>query len=202
MPDDKTMVTGTQQFSTRTLLYCAVFAGLQTLLYLALSPMTALLASIFPPGYAVAAGAYSCGMFAARLFIGRNGTATLTAAITGVLIATVSPIGLVALIPMVIAGATFDVVLLWGRRRPPRRVMWTPVPAALCSGIALFLVSLPAFSTDHLTLGVLTATLLGRAAGQVGAALLSTVIIAALSRAGVRAVQPLRGAPEGGTRAP
>lgn len=175
------------RFSTRTLLYCAVFAGVQALIYLAVSPMAATLATIFPPAYAAAAAAYSVMVFAARLFIDRHGTATVTAAITGILIAAVSPLGLVVLIPLTAAAAVFDLVLFWTRRAHRHRVLRSLVPAALMSAVTLFVISLPAFSPGHLTPVLLAATLLGRAIGQIGAALLAKAIIASLSRAGVHA---------------
>ncbi len=175
------------RFSTRTLLYCAVFAGVQALFYLTVSPIALTLATLFPPAYAVAAGAYSCMLFAARLFIGRTGSASLTAAITGILIAAVSPIGLIVLVILVVPGITFDLVLLVaGRGRKRHRFLQELLPAALISALILFAVSLPAFSADHLTPAFLAATLLGRALGQVAAALIATALVTALSRAGVR----------------
>lgn len=185
--DSKPKSTVQHRFSTRTLLHCAVFAGVQAVLYLAVSPMAAPLATVFPPAYAAAAAAYSVMVFAARLFIDRHGTATVTAAITGILIAAVSPLGLIFLIPLVASAAVFDLVLFWTRRALRHRVLRSLVPAALMSAVTLFVISLPAFSPGHLTAGLLAATLLGRAIGQVGAALLAKAIVASLSRAGVRA---------------
>lgn len=188
MPDDSTPKAITQpRFSTRSLLHCAVFAGVQAILYLALSPIATTLATVFPPAYALAAGAYSVMVFAARLFIGRHGTATVTALITGVLIAAVSPIGLIILAPLVASGAAFDLVLFWTRRVRRHRVLRTLVPAVLLSAVTLFAISLPALSPGHLTAWVLAATLLGRAIGQVAAVLLASATVAALTRAGVHA---------------
>lgn len=186
------------RFSTRTLLYCAVFAGIQALTYLALSPATATLATLFPPAYAVAAGAYSAVLFAARLFIDRHGTATLTAALTGFLVAAVSPIGLIVLVPLLISAATFDLVLYWRRRTPRHRFIRTLLPGAMFSAVALFLVSLPAFSPGHLTPTILGVTLLGRVVGQIIAVLLATAVVTALARAGVR---PPSRTPEAGSSA-
>lgn len=194
MPDGLTPVTITQQkFSTRTLLHCAVFAGLQAVLYIAVSPFIASLATIFPPAYAVAAGAYSLMVFAARLFINRHGTAALTAAFTGVLIAAISPIGLIVVVPLVASGAALDLVLFWTRRANRHRVLRSVLPAALSSAVTLFVISLPAFSSGHLAPWVLAATLLGRAVGQVSAVLLATSVVAALSRSGIRAAGASRG---------
>lgn len=175
-------------FSTRNLLYCAVFAALQALLYLAVSPLVLTLASAFPPAYALAAGVYSVMLFTARLFIGRDGAATLTSAITGALIAAVSPVGLLVFVVLVTSAGVFDLVLYIAGRRssrsPSRRV--TLVAAAL-SAVALFLVSLPVFSAAHLTVGFLTATLACRVLGQLAAVALARGIVASLIRAGVRA---------------
>lgn len=190
-------MTSQQRFSTRALLHCAVFGAVQAALYLAVAPVAATLATVFPPAYALAAAAYSVMVFAARLFIGRHGTATVTAVITGSLIAAVSPLGLVILVPFVASAAVFDLVLFWTRGARRHRVLRTLVPAALASAITLFAMSLVAFSPGHLTAGVLAATLLGRAAGQVVAVLLANAIVRALSRAGVHApvTPPKRGTP-------
>lgn len=177
------------RFTTRTLLYCAVFAGLQALLYLALSPGAVALATVFPPAYALLAGAYSSLTFAARLFIGITGSATLTSALAGALVAAASPVGLIVLIPFMISGLTFDVVLRIGSRgtngdRPLAAVLL----AALISAILLFAVSLPVFSADDLAAEVLAMTFLGRLLGQVAAALIARAIVTALARAGVRPI--------------
>lgn len=180
-------------FSTRSLLYCAVFAALQALVYLAVSPFALTLASAFPPAYALVAGAYSVMLFTARLFIGRDGAATLTAAVTGALVSAVSPVGFLVFVVLMTAAAVFDLVLYIAGRRssriPSRR---TILLAATLSAVALFLVSLPVFSAAHLTLGFRTATLAGRVIAQVAAVLLAHGIVASLIRAGVRATGDLR----------
>lgn len=174
-------------FSTRNLLYCAVFAALQTLVYLVVSPFALTFASALPPAYALVAGAYSVMLFTARLFIGRDGAATLTAAVTGALVSAVSPVGFLVFVVLMTTAAVFDLVLYIAGRRssriPSRR---TILLAATLSAIALFLVSLPVFSAAHLTVGSLTATLVGRVVAQVAAVALALGIVASLTRAGVR----------------
>lgn len=172
--------------TTRVLLTCAVFAAVQVLLYVTIAPFTAALAAIFPPAYAVLAGTYSVMTFAARLFVGQHGAATLTAMLTGVLVAVASPIGFFVLVPLTVAAAAFDLVLLvLGSRRRLSSSMLRVV-AAVFSAIALFAVSLPVLSAEHLVFGMLAFTLVGRIVGQLAAVLCAVGVVGLLIRAGVR----------------
>lgn len=176
--------------TTRVLLQCAVFAAVQVLLYLSVVPFTGALAAAFPPAYAVLAGVNSVMVFSARLFTGRWGAATLTALITGLLVAAVSPIGLLLLVSLTIAAAAFDLTLLvfgaTGARRRSASSVVSVIIAGAVSAFALFVVSLPVFSVEHLTAGMLAATFVGRVAGQLAAAYCAVVLVRVLSRAGVR----------------
>lgn len=175
-----------QRLTTRVLLTCAVFAAVQVLLYFAVAPFTATLAAVFPPAYAVLAGLHSLMPFTARRFTGQHGTATLTAMLTGLLVAAVSPIGFLVLVPLTVAAAAFDLayLVLGSRRRLSPAVL--SVVAAISSAIALFAVSLPVFSAEHLIVGLLAATLIGRIGGQLAAALCATGLVGLLVRAGLR----------------
>ena len=173
-----------RRLPTRALLVSAAFAALQTLVFFAVVPVTTMLAATAPPAYALVAGIHSLMPFLARLVTGVPGTATITAAITGLLTAAVSPIGPLAAVPMVTAAVMFDAVMPWRSRRsrPSRsRVLL----AASAAGLALFGVSLPVFSSEHLVAPILIATLVCRIVGEAVAAAVALAITAMLSRAGV-----------------
>lgn len=173
-----------RRLQTRELLLCAALAAVQVLVFALLSPVMAALAPASPPLYALAAGVHSILPFLARLLTGTPGTATLTGLFTGLLASVFTPIGPLVLVPMVVAGLAFDLTLPWHRRLRPS--MWRLALAAVTAGAALFLVSLPVFSAEHLTLPVLSATLAGRVAGEVAAAACAVGLQLALARRGVR----------------
>jgi hypothetical protein len=153
-------------------------------------PFTGALAAILPPAYAVLAGVHSILLFAARLYTGQSGAATITAMITGLLIAAASPIGLLVIVPLAVAGASFDVALSALGLVATRKRSISPVVSALIAGavsaLALFAVSLPVFSAEHLAAGMLMLTLIGRVIGQIAAAYAAVVLLRMLARAGVR----------------
>ena len=169
---------------TRALLVSAAFAALQTLLFFAIVPVTTMLAATAPPAYALVAGIHSLMPFLARLATGVPGTATITAVITGMLTAAVSPIGPLAAVPMVTAAVVFDAVMPW-RTRGSRAPRWRVLLAASAAGMALFAVSLPVFSSEHLVAPILIATLVCRILGEAAAAAIALAFTAMLSRAGV-----------------
>lgn len=173
-----------RRLHTRELLTCAALAAVQVLAFALLSPLMAALAPASPPLYALAAGIHSVMPFLARLLTATPGTATLTGLFTGLLATAFTPIGPLVIAPMVVAGLAFDLVLPW--RRGPQPPLWRMALAAATAGAALFLVSLPVFSAEHLTVPVLAATLLGRVAGEVGAAACAVALRLALGRRGVR----------------
>ncbi|WP_136707100.1 hypothetical protein [Agromyces sp. H66] len=172
---------------TRVLLVCAAFAVVQVLLNASLIPFAAGLAAASPPGYAVLAGLYSLMPFTARRFTDVGGAATLTALFSGLLVAAFSPIGVLMLVPLLFSAATFDGVLWLGRSRSGSTPdsAWVFIAAA-ASAASLFLVSLPVFSTEHLTPVFLGLTALGRLAGQLAAAAVALGLVRQLARAGVR----------------
>ena len=169
---------------TRALLVSAAFAALQTLVFFAVVPVTTMLAATAPPAYALVAGIHSLMPFLARLVTGVPGTATITAAITGLLTAALSPIGPLAAVPMVTAAVVFDAAMPW-RKRGSRPSQWRVVGAASAAGIALFGVSLPVFSSEHLVAPVLIATLVCRVVGEAVAAAIALAFTTMLARAGV-----------------
>lgn len=182
---------------TRALLVSAAFAALQALLFFAVVPITTMLAATAPPAYALVAGIHSLMPFLARLVTGVPGTATITAAITGLLTAAVSPIGPLAAVPMVTAAVVFDAAVPW-RTRGSRPSRWRVVLAASAAGIALFGVSLPVFSSEHLVAPTVVATLVCRIVGEAAVAAVALAIAAMLSRAGVvRSVTPSHGVKDG-----
>jgi hypothetical protein len=175
---------GRRRLPTRVLLIAAAFAALQALVFFAVVPVTTALAAAAPPAYAVVAGIHSVLPFLVRLVTGVPGGATITAGITGLLTAALSPIGFLAAIPLLTAGAVFDAAMPWraGGGPLPR---WRVLTAALVAGLALFAVSLPVFSSEHLVPIVLAATLAGRLAGETLAALAAMGLALLLARAGL-----------------
>jgi hypothetical protein len=165
------------------LMVCAALAAVQAVISLAVSPMTPAIATTAPPVYAVVAGVHSIMPFLARSLTGRPWTATITAAITGVLVWPFSVIGPLFLVVSMTAGAAYDLVLLRSGVPGWKRLMSAPA----LSGAVLFLVSLPAFSPEHLTPGTLITTLVGRIVGQLIAVAVARAIAAGLVKSGVRA---------------
>jgi hypothetical protein len=172
-----------RRLPTRELLISGAFAAIQSVLFALVVPVTAVLAPSAPPLYALVAAIYSLLPFLARVVTGLPGTATITAGLAGLLSSAVSPIGVLSAVPMLVAGAVFDAVLLRARSPLP---WWRLVLGAAAAGIALFFVSLPVFSAEHLTPVLLTATLLSRVIGEVAVALLARAVAGLLVRAGVR----------------
>jgi hypothetical protein len=169
---------------TRAILISAALAALQTLVFFAVVPLTTALAATVPPAYAAVAGIHSLMPFTARLVTGVPGTAAITALITGVLTAAFSPIGLLAAVPMLTAGIVFDAVMPWRDRHAPVP-LWRVLLAAVVAGVALFFVSLPVFSSEHLVAPVLVATVVCRMLGEAAAAFVAFALTRALARGGL-----------------
>nr|WP_201470352.1 ECF transporter S component [Microbacterium hydrocarbonoxydans] len=149
---------------TSALLISAAFAAVQALIFVMVVPITSLLAVSSPPAYALVAAVHTAMPLLARVVTRVPGMATFTAAVTGLLTSVVSPIGPIAVVPMVCAALALDLVLPLHRGRTPSagRI----VLAAAVAGVVLFLVALPVFSPEHLTPPVLMATLGARLAGE------------------------------------
>jgi hypothetical protein len=168
---------------TSALLIAVAFGAVQALLFAMVVPLTTVLAVSSPPAYALVAAVHTAMPLLARVVTRTPGMATLAAFVTGVLISAIAPIGLLALVPMLCAAVTLDLVLPLRRGTAPRsaRILL----AAAAAGVVLFLVALPVFSPDHLVPGVLLATLAARIVGElaVGAAVIG--IRRLLMRSGV-----------------
>ncbi|MDP3952578.1 hypothetical protein [Microbacterium sp.] len=168
--------------STRTLLICAALAALQTLIYVVVAPMTPVLAAAMPPLYALVAGVHSFMPFLARLLTRTLWTATITAAVAGVLVWPFSAIGPLVLVTFLAGSAAFDVALLRSGQLSGHRLIF----AAGIAGAVLFVISLPVFSPQHLTVAILAGALLGRMLGEIGALIFATVLVRALRAAGIQ----------------
>ena len=176
----------TRTLSTRSLLIIAAFGALGALLLIVVAPVTALLAAVFPPAYAVAAGMHSILPFLARRLVGFTWTTTIDFALVGILAIGFTPLGVLIVIPLVLTGVGFDLtLLLLLRRRGPLR-LWHQLLAALVTAVLLFLVSLPVFSPHDLTPLLLLLTLAGRVVGQLAAAGIAWAIGGRVLRAGIR----------------
>ncbi|WP_348788768.1 hypothetical protein [Leifsonia sp. NPDC080035] len=189
-----------QRTATRTLLLIAAFAAIGAVLMAVVAPFTSVLAAAAPPAYALVAGGHSLLPFLARRLLGVRWAATAVGAFVGVLSVGSTPLGILIVVPLVVSGAAFDgTLLVLGRWRggEVRGRFGEAVfaVAALVSAVALFLVSIPVMSPEHLAPVVLTLTLAGRAGGQLGASALSAVVARRVLRAGI-----LR-APSGSTHA-
>lgn len=168
---------------TSALLVGAAFGAIQALVFLAVVPVTSVLAAASPPAYALVAAVHTALPFLARVITRVPGIAALAAFVTGVLTVAVSPIGLLGVVPLVLGGVVLDLALPLRRDVPvsSSRILL----AAAVTGVALFLVALPVFSPEHLVPPVLVATLLCRIAGELVVAGLVIAVRRLLRRAGV-----------------
>lgn len=158
-----------RRLSTRALLIIAAFAALGALLLILIAPVTGLLAALFPPAYALAAGIHSVLPLLARRLVGFPWTTTIAFALVGILGIGFTALGVLIVIPLVLTGAGFDVTLLLLTRRGQPR-LWHSLVGALVTAVLLFMVSLPVFSPRDLTASILLLTLAGRVVGQLAAA--------------------------------
>jgi hypothetical protein len=165
---------------TRALLISAAFASVQAIIYLALVPVLSAAAAAMPPVYALLAGVTTVAPLLTRVVTRVPGTALITAAITSALVVAVSPLGLLSAVPFLTAGLVFDLIARRGAVSTVRIFV-----GAAAVAVALFLISIPVFSAEHLTFGILAATLFGRLGGEGAAALLVSVTVRTLRRAGV-----------------
>ncbi|MFJ2503688.1 ECF transporter S component [Microbacterium sp. NPDC087592] len=161
----------------------AAFGAVQSLLFVAIVPVTTVLAVSSPPAYALVASIHCLMPFLARVITRTPGMATFAAFVTGLLTSAVSPIGPLAAVPMMVAGLAFDLSLPLRRDRPvsaPRILL-----AGVIVGVVLFFVALPVFSPDHLVPPVLLATLAARIVGELAIASVVIALRRLLTRAGV-----------------
>jgi hypothetical protein len=175
-----------RSLSTRVLLTCAALAAVHVLLHLATVGILTVLAPLSPPLYGLAAGLHSIMPFLARRLTAVPGTAIITAGVASAFISATSPSGAILVIPLLLAGASIDLVV-WRSDRDgsTRRSEARFLLAAVTAGLALFAISLFVFSPEHLTPLLVTGTLACRILGELGAAIVSQVIARALRRAGV-----------------
>lgn len=173
-----------RRLSTRVLLICGALAAVHLLLHFATLPALTALAPISPPIYGLIAGVHSLMPFLARRLTGVPGSAVLTSAIAALFVVVTNGAGLIAAVPVVLAGTVIDLVV-WRSSGSGRRSQIRYLLAAVVAGAALFAVSLAVFSPEHLTPVLLFATLGTRVLGEVIAAVLSGLLASALMRAGV-----------------
>ena len=173
-----------QRATTRTLLLLAAFGAIGAVLLTVVAPLTSALAAVAPPLYALVAGVHSVLPFLARRLLGVRWAATGVGAFVGILSVASTPLGVLILVPLVVSGAAFDGTLLLLARRG-RTGEAAAAIAAGASALALFLVSLPVMSPEHLLPAVLAATLAGRLGGQLAAWAMSAVLARRVVRAGI-----------------
>ncbi|WP_309127030.1 hypothetical protein [Microbacterium sp.] len=170
---------------TRRHLQIAAFAAVQALPIIALSPVTPHIAAWSPPVYAAVAGLQTLFVFAARRMVGLRWAASLTAVITAVLVGPFNAVGWLIAVPLVVAGASFDLMLrLLSRSTSPSAVQHVLTGAVV--GTALFGISLPVMSAEHLMPGLLLATWAARIVASAAGSWLAARIVSGLARAGVR----------------
>lgn len=170
--------------STRVLLICAALAAIHLLLHTMTVPALTALAPLSPPAYGLVAGVHSFSPFLARRITDTPGTASLTSAFAALFVAVTTPAGVVAVIPLLIAGGTVDCCVRGGRgtsKIVERRYVF----AALLAAVLLFAVGLIVFSPEHLTPHIMIGALLGRVAGELLVVFGTRVLARALNRAGV-----------------
>jgi len=172
--------------STRVLLVCGALAAIQVGVYVGLSPLLVSLPALSPPLYAVVAGVHSTMIFLTPRVTGARWSATITALLAGLIIAAMSPIGLLVALMILIPGVLTDLALLIPGSSSARAREVRYLAAALAVAVVLFAVSLPAFSAEHLTAGILVGAAAGRVVGETLAYLLARALAGGLARAGVR----------------
>lgn len=168
---------------TSALLVSAALGAIQALVFLAVVPVTGVLAAASPPAYALVAAVHTALPLLARVITRTPGMATLTAFVAGVLTVAVSPIGPLGLVPLLLGGLALDLAL--PLRRDAAVSSARLLVAAAVAGVALFLVALPVFSPEHLVPAVLGATLVARVAGMLAVAGVVIAVRRLLARAGV-----------------
>ena len=170
---------------TRASLQIAAFAAVQALVIIGLAPLTPHIAAWFPPAYALVACAQTLFIFTARRFTGIRGGATLAAALTALVCGPFTAIGWLLAVPLLAAGAVFDVVMAFSEKRGWGTVR-DSIVAGVVVGAVLFVVSLPVMSLDKLGPLVVVATLLARVIASWAGAFLSARLVRRLERVGVR----------------
>lgn len=158
----------TKRVPTSALLVSAAFGAVQSLIFVMIVPITSVLAVSSPPAYALVAAVHTAMPLLARVVTRTPGMATFAAFVTGVLTAAISPIGPLAIVPMLCAAVTLDLVLPW--RRGTRASAPRILVAAGAAAVVLFFVALPVFSPEHLVAPVLIATLAARIGGELAVA--------------------------------
>jgi hypothetical protein len=173
--------------STRVLLICAALAAVQVGIFIVLSPVLVSLPALSPPLYAVVAGVHSVMIFLAPRITGARWAASVTAAVAGLVIAAMSPIGLFVALLILIPGVLTDVALSLPASSGRRAATETRyIAGALAAAIVLFAISLPAFSAEHLTGAILFGAAAGRVLGEGLAYVCARALAASLARAGIR----------------
>lgn len=184
MTTGPTATPGPGASSTRAYLQVAAFAALQALIIIALAPFTRHIAAWFPPAYAMVAFLQTLLIFAARRFTGIRWGATLAAGITALVCGPFTAIGWLLAVPLLAAAVLFDLVMGLAERRD-----WgdarDSVVVALVVGTALFLVSLPVMSVEHLGPAIVILTLIARIVATWTGAFLSARLVRRLERVGV-----------------
>lgn len=165
------------------LLTCAALAVVHVLLHLSTLPLLTALAAVAPPAYALIAGVHSLMPFLARRITGAPGAAIVTSGIAALLVSATSPSGIIAAIPVLLAGCVIDLTLWRTGRSGAAEVRY--LAAGTVTAVTLFAVSLAVFSQAHLTPVIIIGALIGRVCGEVIAVVLSRLLAGALARAGV-----------------
>lgn len=176
-------------YPTRVLLICGALAAMHVLLHLATVGLLTVLAPLSPPLYGLAASVHGLMPFLARRLTRTPGTATITAGVSGVMVAALSPSGVIVLVPLLLTGLVIDLAV-WradrdgidGKGAESRYFV-----AAVVLGAVLFGVSLSVFSPEHLTPALVLGTLATRVVGEVVVAAASGALARGLRRAGVGA---------------
>jgi hypothetical protein len=179
-----TTAPGPGASTTRAYLQIAAFAAIQAVIIIALAPFTRHIAAWFPPAYALVAFAQTLLIFTARRFTGIRWGATLAAGVTALVCGPFTAIGWLLAVPLLAAGALFDLVMRVAERRG-----WMPWRDSLVVGgvvgTALFLVSLPVMSPEHLGPVLVALTLVARIVATWAGAFLSARLVRRLERVGV-----------------
>ncbi|MGN7967005.1 hypothetical protein ACTJKK_13095 [Microbacterium sp. 22179] len=178
--------SGRRASATRPLLQIAAFSAVQAVVIIVLAPFTPHVAAWFPPAYALVAFLQTLLIFAARRFTGIRWGATLAAGVTALVCGPFTAIGWLLAVPLLAAAVLFDLVVGLAERRS-WRTQRDSIVVALVVGTALFLVSLPVMSVEHLGPVIVILTLFARIVATWVGAFLSARLVHRLERLGVSA---------------
>lgn len=167
---------------TRRLLQLAAFAAANVVVVLALSPLNTAIAVLNPFLYAATGGITAVMPLTARVWSQIPGSATLCAAVAGLIAAPFSALGFLLVFALVLPALTFDLVL-W---RSSHSTLTRLLGAAAAAGIMIWAISLPVIDPEFLSVFAVVILAVIRVISYTVVALIAQALSTRLIRIGVR----------------